>query len=170
MEKSELIRYRPGQLQKLKNILSITNKILGINISKLNVIQLEWNRFISSPLADDLNEKVPNLLFKQFRLNELALNYIEQGIKNKVQIDLVIVGDSNRGVNGVSFAKAIKEMKISFSESFPIMLLASQEEVDLIRKSEDGFLFDIYVVRSENYLQQIIDFLQSNISGKSFSI
>lgn len=169
MGENEIIPYKSGQLQKLKNVLAITNKILEVSNEHFHIVDLDWSSFSQAFLSMNLRKRIPDILIKKFRINELALNYIKDCFENKQKIDLVIVGSSNNKVDGISFAKAIIEMEISFSESFPIMFLAKQENIDFIRESEDVLLFDIIIPRSESFLEQVVDFLKSNVSGRSFS-
>lgn len=161
MDQNGIIKYQTGQLQKLNNVLAITNKILEIDFRILHIIYLDDHRIFRHGCIHELKKKLPNILSKEFTYNETALNYIEECLKNEVRIDLIITDYNHPGPNGLIFAQEVREMQNFYSIRVPIMLLTMCCEDELLFKATREGVFDVYFLKSA-HPEEFIDFVKKN--------
>jgi len=163
MYQQGIIKYQTGQLQKLDNVLAITNKILEIDFRNLRIVHLDDHNIFRAGLRLSLKEKLPNILIKEFLDNEPALNYIEDCFKNKERIDLIITDYNHPGANGLIFAQEVRELQKYYSISIPVMLFTMRGEEELLFKATREGVFDVYFLKSAQP-EELIDFVKRNTS------
>jgi DNA-binding NarL/FixJ family response regulator len=144
MEQNEIIRAGINEIKKLNSLLAITNKILGIDFRKLHIIYLDDHRIFRRGMEVEIKKKLPNVFLKEFVQNEQALIYIEESLKNKKPIDLVITDYNHPGPNGLIFAKAVREFQSYYSTKFPIVLITMCIEDEFLIKAVREDIFDAY--------------------------
>lgn len=160
MEQNKIVKYQPGQLQKLNNVLSITNKILEIDFRKLFIVHLDDHRIFRKGVKLCLIKKLPNILIEEFPTNDEALNFIADCYKQNKNIDLIITDFNHPGPNGLIFGKEVRELEKRFSIKTPIMLLTMcWEHPTLIDATEKG-IFDVYFPKSVEP-DDIINFIKN---------
>ncbi len=163
MYQNGIIKYQPGQLQKLKNVLAITNKILEIDFRKLHIIYLDDHRIFRQACINELKKKLPNIVSKEFTYNDTALDYIENCFKNEVRIDLIITDFNHPGPIGLIFAQKVRELQKFYSIRIPIMLFTMRGEDEFLFKATREGVFDVYFPKSAQP-EELIDFVKKNTS------
>lgn len=159
MEQNKIIKYQAGQLQKLNNVLGLTNKILEIDFRKLFIIHLDDHRIFRQGVKMCLVKKLPNIVIKEFPINAEALDFIGNCHKNNTHIDLIITDFNHPGPNGLLFGKQVRELEKEFSIQTPIMMLTMcWEHPPLIEATKEG-VFDIYLPKSVE-ADDIINFVK----------
>lgn len=163
MYQQGIIKYQAGQLQKLNDVLAITNKILEIDFRNLQIVYLDDHRIFRGGVERCLKKKLPNIFIKEFTYNTPALSYIEDCFKNKVKIDLIIIDYNHPGLNGLCFAIAVREIQKQYLIKTPIMLITMREGDELLHKATREGVFDVYFPKSV-HPEELINFIKSNTS------
>ncbi|MDH7462153.1 response regulator [Chitinophagaceae bacterium 26-R-25] len=159
MNQNKIVKYQAGQLQRLSNVLSITNKILDIDLRKLFIIHLDDHSLFRKGVKISLLKKLPNIQIKEFSRNDGALEFIASSYKDNKKIDLIITDFNHPGPNGLIFAKEVRELEKKFNVKTPIMLFTMRwEDSSLIEATKAG-IFDGYFPKSAE-LDGIISFIK----------
>lgn len=163
MDQNKIIVYNTGQLQKLNNVLAVTNKILGIDFRILHIVYLDDHRIFRKGVKRCLKKQLPNIFFEEFTYNTPALYYVEECFKNKVKIDLIITDYNHPGPNGLLFAQEVRKMQNYYFTIVPIMLLTMRMGDDLLEKAVEDGIFEVYFPKSVQP-EDLSNFIKSNTS------
>ena len=149
MGKNKIIKYEKGQLQKLNETISLTNKLLGIDYRNLFVVHLDDHRITGRRVVKiTLIEKLPNIQIAEFVENMSALSFIKECFQKRKRIDLIITDYNHPGENGLVFANKVRELEFAYSIKIPIILLTMRWGDEILNEATKLGIFSIYKPKS----------------------
>lgn len=144
MENNKIQKFESGQLRKISNVISLTDRLLGIDYRSLNIIHLDDHSIVRQGLKKLMLEKFPNLKITGFSDNSSTLSHLKNCLHNEIIIDFIITDLSHPGGHGIELAYAVRLMERDYRVRIPIILLTIQTFRDLIRDAIDDCVVDAY--------------------------
>ena len=107
MEKSEIIKYKGGELIKhVGKAISITNKLLST--WNIKIVHFDDHKLLTDGVGNWVRRKMPNISIISLNEYYAALDCVKNLFENREKIDLLITDFNHPGPNGYEFAKAIR--------------------------------------------------------------
>ena len=104
MNQSDLIKYERNLIKQVENAISITNKLLSINLRPLNILHLDDHILYQEGISNCILKKFSNVNVKHIQNGDTALEYLINCFKNNEHIDLIITDVNHMGLNGIDFS------------------------------------------------------------------
>lgn len=140
MEETRIIQYESRGLQKVKNAISITNKLLSINAKPINIFWLEDHKIFIDGLSICIHKKFPHALIKHFKDGDEALEYLINYNKKSAPIDLIITDHNHPGIKGLDFIKVIRQLETANKIKIPILFITMIDDSDFVKQVEEVLL------------------------------
>jgi len=145
VEHNKLIKYDGGQLQKVGNAITVTNKLLGLNTKKYKVIHVDDHNVVLRGVKHLIEENLPNVHVDSFQYTSDALEYIQDCLKLNRELDLILTDMSMPKMNGYEFALEAKSATIKHNKKIPILLITiHSDEYSPIKEGLLKGVFDKY--------------------------
>lgn len=137
MEETKIVKYQSRGLQKVNNAISITNKLLSINVNPINIFWLEDHKIFIDSLSICIHKKFPNALIKHFKDGDEALEYLINCNKKSASIDLIITDHNHPGMKGIDFVRVVRQLEIGNKYKIPILFITMIDDSGFVKQVED---------------------------------
>ena len=137
MEEGKIIKYENRGLQKVNTAISITNKLLFVNLEPINIFWLEDHKIFFDGASQCILKKFPNAIFNNIQNGDEALQYLINYNYKSILIDLIITDHNHPGKKGIDFAKAIRQLEIDKINKIPILFITMVDDRNFVKDIED---------------------------------
>lgn len=161
MEQNKISKYNKGQLQKLSNVIGLTERLLGIDNRNFHIVHIDDHHIVRNGLKKLLLEKLPNSKIEGFEDNYSAHYYIKQCLENNLNIDFIISDIMRPNHSGIQFAYEHRANEKNYTNRIPIILFSLQSKA---RRPEiievlDNHVVDVYIFKDD--YEKVIEFIKS---------
>lgn len=135
MENKGLIRYQGGLIKHVGNAISVTNKLISVDLRILKIMHLDDHKIFQLGILNCISKRFPNSIIKLLQNGKNALEYVSNCLENNEKLDLIITGINLRQpeLDGIDFSKAVRKKELEYNRQIPILGLDSYDHGVLIQ-------------------------------------
>lgn len=156
---NKIIKYNRDLLKHVGNALSITDKLLSLNLRPLKVLILDDHLLYSESLSKCILEYFPNATFKFIQNGNEALEYVTACLEKKEILDIITTDISHMGMDGIDFANAVRLAETFYERIIPIIFITMHDDEALIKRIDKLPLTKYFSKASSE--EEIISFIQT---------
>ena len=172
MYQDDLIKYEGNLINQVSNAISITNKLLSINLRPLNILHLYDHILYHEGILKCILKQFPNVNVKHIQNGDTAIEYVINCFKNKEHIDLIITDVNHMGLNGIDFSFAVRDNEKNRAKKIPILFITLMDDKSKQDKVKHlpSVIYLIKTVRCEEITLEIEKLISGSLNEINNSI
>lgn len=106
------------------------------NMKLLNILHLDDHKIFFDGIGGVLKKAFPNLSLHHIENGNEALQYVADSLNDKKTIDLIITDIIHPGMDGIEFAKAVRELENHSNKKIPILFITMIDDKGFQQKAK----------------------------------